>query len=116
MATTCCYEGCEKTATDWDADGDDVCDEHAAKSMRYVIAESSFGQDGDSLEEAHIAPMVSAMQAQGFAVEIRHTRRNEAAGTYSRKRDGSLQILGFSIPVPDAFTHAYQNAWNRVVC
>lgn len=116
MTTTCCYEGCEKTAIDYDTDGDDACAEHAAKSERYVIAESSFGQDGDSLDETHVAPMVAALEALGFDVEIRSTRRNEAPGTYSRKRDGSLQILGYSIPVPDEFTHAYREAWNRVVC
>ena len=48
--TTCCYEGCTRTATEHDHDGDFACELHAAQSEKYVVVENL--DDGTWLDEA----------------------------------------------------------------
>ena len=95
---TCCYEGCTKIASEYDADGDYACEEHAAKSESYVEV-VAFGGTWDADLAARYERW---MDEHGWSLTVRESRRGEAEGTYRVKRDGGLQILGYSIPVPDS--------------
>jgi hypothetical protein len=111
--TECCYEGCARRATEIDDDGDDCCARHFAQSYRYVVVSDLDEEHGISTEQAE--KVVEIMEADGWGVEIRRPRKGEAIATYYRKRDGTLQILGYSIPVPEAFSEAEQDAINSVI-
>ena len=112
---TCCYENCTHAATDLDVDGDDACPIHAAREGReYVIVADL---EGGAWCDASLAEKVSAaLDADGWSVTIRSPSRfaSEAEGTYERTSQG-LQILGYSIPQPNALRDAVQHAWNVVV-
>ena len=51
----------------------------------------------------------------GWDIEIRSPQRGEAEGTYVRRTDGSLQILGYSIPEPESLTDAVNEAFDAIV-
>lgn len=113
---TCCYENCTRAATDFDVDGDNACPLHAAREDReYVIV-----TDLESAEwcDAPLAEKVAAALAEkGWTVTIRAPSRfvtGEALGTYERTSQG-LQILGYSIPQPQALRDAVEDAWNASV-
>ena len=111
--STCCYKGCNATATDHDCDGDEACALHAAQSERYEIA-TDLDPETSTWCTRQIADRVEALlAADGWTVSIREPRGGEAEGTYPRSSNGDLQILGFSIPTPDALSHAVTDAWNR---
>jgi hypothetical protein len=111
--TGCCYEGCARKATVVDDDGDWCCAKCYAQSHRYVVVSDLDEENDISTEQAE--RVVAIMTADGWDVEIRKPRRGEAVATYYRKRDGTLQILGYSIPVPEAFSEAEQDAINSVI-
>lgn len=117
MATTdetCCYEGCEREATTTDGDGDAACEYHAAQSRRYVVA-THLDQVGSWLATEHVARVEAAVAEQGWDVTIREPRKGEAEATYYVKADGTLQILGFSIPRPEGLEDALREASDRVI-
>lgn len=101
--TTCCYEGCALAATEHDHDGDLACDFHAAQSESYVVAADL--DDGAWLDEASAARAESLLDDGGWTVSIRRPRSGEAEGTYLVTSNG-LQILGYSIPVPESLKRA----------
>ncbi len=75
----------------------------------YVIVTDA--DNGTILTDVHIASGVTqVLDEMGWDVEIRAPRRGEAPGTYARRSDGTLQILGFSIPVPEALDHVLNKA------
>ena len=47
--------------------------------------------------------------------EVRAPRQGEAEGTYYRRGDGTLQIMGYSIPVPDALFEHQMACWALTV-
>jgi hypothetical protein len=49
------------------------------------------------------------------SIQVRAGRRDEAAGTYYRRSNGTLQILGYSIPVPEALMALTDEAWERAL-
>jgi hypothetical protein len=111
--TTCCYEGCTHTATEYDCDGDLACPLHAAQSERYVeVCDLSGGAwlDADSAERAE-----SILSDAGWTVAIRAPRgHSEAQGTYLVTSNG-LQILGHSIPVPESLSEALRVAAEKAI-
>jgi hypothetical protein len=46
-----------------------------------------------------------------LSIEFRAARQGEAAGTYQRRTDGSLQIHGYTLPVPDLISDLIKRAW-----
>jgi hypothetical protein len=111
--TVCPYEDCDAHASEYDHDGDLACPLHAAQSERYEIV-TDLDDETSTWCTADIAERVEAiLAAEGWRVEIREpSRSGEAEGTYRRQQHG-LQILGYSIPTPDALTSAVTDAWNR---
>lgn len=105
--TTCCYEGCTRTATEHDHDGDFACELHAAQSEKYVVVENL--DDGTWLDEASAERAESILDDGGWTVSIRRPRGGEAEATYLVTR-GGLQILGHSIPVPESLARALDEA------
>ncbi len=112
----CSYGNCTHAATDIDVDGDNACPLHAAREGReYVIV-----TDLESAEwcDAPLAEKVTkALADKGWTVAIRAPSRfvtGEAHGTYERTAQG-LQILGYSIPQPQALRDAVEDAWNASV-
>lgn len=99
----CCYVGCEgHSSTEWiDSEGDRCCSLHWAQDYDYVQIVAG---EPDVLSDETIAnAYVAAMGERGWSVEVRGLRRSEAEGTYCRQSDGTLQILGYSVPVPEDF-------------
>lgn len=47
------------------------------------------------------------------SVTYRTPRRGEATGTYRCRADGSLQILGYSLPVPEELRDLLDQAWEH---
>jgi hypothetical protein len=47
------------------------------------------------------------------AVVARPPQQGEAEALYEKNRDGTLQVLGFSIPVPDELRDLQNRAWDR---
>jgi hypothetical protein len=47
-----------------------------------------------------------------YSVSVRPTRAGEAPGTYYQKAIGDLQILGYSLEVPEDLTDLSEKAWN----
>lgn len=98
----CCYEGCTASATERDDDGDSCCERHRWQGERFVELHDL--EDGTTFDAQLAARYVALMQERGWTVEIREPNRGEAGDqTYYRKDDGTLQILGFSVPVPEAY-------------
>ena len=115
IGEVCCYEGCDRLAREHDSDGDLACEEHAAKSYDWVIvtdlSESSRWLDADLAEKVE-----GIMSEQGWNVEIREPRSgNEAQATYYRRGNGDLQIVGFTIPKPEALRYALDEASNKAI-
>lgn len=79
----------------------------------YVILTSL--RDGQWVDADQASRIVVALVAQGWDVEIRSPRRGEAEGTYVRRSDGSLQILGYTIPSCDALDAAVREAHDSIV-
>lgn len=69
------------------------------KDDQYVVV-MSLDAEGSALTTEQAEKAVSLMEEAGWDVEIREPRRGEAEGTYAWYR-GSLQILGYSISVPE---------------
>jgi len=104
----CCYATCNRKATAYDCDGDDACEECAAQSERWVILADL--ESGPWLDLESAARVVTELDALGYDVEIRSPRGSEAEGTYYRKSDGTLQIVGYSIPQPECLEEAVRRA------
>lgn len=47
------------------------------------------------------------------SVVCRPPRHGEAAGVYLERSNGDLQILGYTVPTPDALRDLLNRAWNR---
>ena len=109
---TCCYEGCTRTATDHDADGDLACEFHAAQSEKYVVVENL--DDGSWLDEASAKRAESILDDGGWTVSIRRPRSGEAEATYLVTSNG-LQILGHSIPAPKSLKRALDEAAEKAL-
>lgn len=90
----CCYTDCESDA---------------AQSYSYVVV-TSMDHENAGWTTKGAARVARILGRQGWTVEIRTPRRGEAEGTYYRRPDGTLQILGYSIPVPDRFYDALEVA------
>lgn len=108
MATACCYEDCVNAATTTDVDGDPACERHADLSGEYVVVTDL--HDGRWLDPTSAARVETLLAAEGWTVTIRESRRGECEGTYVRQWDGRLQVLGYSIPEPDALRAAIERA------
>lgn len=109
----CCYENCDGTAHEQyvDGDGDWCCAEHHSKSFKYVELVS---EPTSALTDSDGARLfVEEMAERGWTVEVRAPRSGEAGGTYYCKSDGTLQILGFSIPVPESYRLDSERAYER---
>lgn len=107
--TTCCYEGCTHTATEYDTNGDLACPLHAAQSEAYVVVTDL--TDGPWLDAPAAERAESLLSDAGWTVTIREPRgHGEAEGTYLRRRGGDLQILGYSIPTPEPLSTALDEA------
>lgn len=107
--TTCCYDGCDHTASEHDHDGDLACPLHAAQSEEYVVVADL--TSGPWLDAASAERAESILSDAGWTVTVREPRgHGEAEGTYLRGRGGDLQILGYSIPTPEALSAAIDEA------
>lgn len=113
-AGRCCYDGCDATAHEQyvDGDGDWCCEEHYSKGFEYVEIVS---EPTNALTDHDAARVFADEMAEcGWTVEVRAPRSGEAEGTYYRKGDGTLQILGYSLPVPESYRldseRAYESA------
>lgn len=108
----CCYDGGRRPATETDYEGDDACAICAAREGRAYEVVTRF--DGEWVDSALAKKVSDALLADGWRVTIREPRKGEAQATYERRGSG-LQILGYSIPQPDALIDAIDAAWNANV-
>ncbi len=108
----CCHVGCAHAATEMDGDGDQVCDMHYHRGARYVVT-THLDRVGSWLGTAQAARVVELLAEDGWDVTIREPRDGEAEGTYRVQDDGTLQILGFSVPLPESLDEALRTATDR---
>ena len=107
----CCYDGCTSPATTTDHEGDAACERCAAREgRRYEITADLAG--GEWVDADLAEKVQAALASDGWDVTIRAPRRGEALATYERSVGGDLQILGYSIPVPEALNEAVEKARN----
>jgi hypothetical protein len=113
-STTCPYDCCDKPGTEHDSDGDLACTKHAAMSMRYTVIED-LSESPTWLDLKGAAIAECWLHARGWDVRIREPwTTSEAVATYRHDR-GGLQILGFSLPVPEALREALRKAGEFVI-
>jgi hypothetical protein len=114
IGEVCCYEGCNRPANSHDCEGDSACEEHAAKSYEWVVLTDL--SEGAAWLEADMAEKVEEILAsQGWDVKIDEPQRGQAEGTYYRKSDGTLQIVGFTIPKFESLSRALDEASNKAI-
>lgn len=65
--------------------------------------------DGRFLDAASAASAEEILSDQGWDVTFRGGRAGEAEGTYRHDRHG-LQILGYTIPMPEGLSRAIDDA------
>lgn len=99
----CCYQGCDSPSSpEWiDRQGDRCCSLHWAQDFDYV--EIVAGAPDPLSDETISAAYVDAMGKRGWTVDVRPPICGEAEGTYWREYNGTLQILGSSIRVPEDY-------------
>lgn len=78
------------------------CEEHAWKEESFVELHPFGNEEGDHFDEEIASRYENLMAGRGWTVEVREPRNSEAEGTYYRRR-GDLQILGYSMPVPEVY-------------
>ena len=84
-STVCCYEDCDRVATTHDTDGDEACDECAARSERWTeVHEGAVAWVGAE----NAAAVEAAMRADGWDLSVRAVRRGEIVGTYRHDHHG----------------------------
>ncbi len=76
----------------------------------YTVLISDWGP-GEVTEEEAEAACERMQERLGERYSVRAPRQGEAEGTYRNKRDGTLQILGFTLPVPPHVHEATGQAW-----
>lgn len=93
--TLCCYEGCDRRATERDSDGDLCCERcYWQRDMSAQFVELHNLTDGNTFDADMAERYSSLMAERGWRLEVREPNRGEAEGhTYYRKDDGTLQIL-----------------------
>lgn len=109
----CCWQDCQRPATDVDSDGDEACALHAAQSERYVDVTDLSGEAW--LDEASAERAEALLAEAGWDITIRAPRsHSEIQATYLVTSNG-LQYLGHSIPVPEPLRRALREAAERAL-
>jgi hypothetical protein len=86
-----------------------------AKDSEYVVI-TNLGENTTWLTREMAEKVEDILAQDGWEIEIREPQSNsEAEGTYYRKRDGTLQILGYLIPKPSALIWAINQAADSVI-
>ena len=88
----------------------------------YVVVHDDFawGDDDACQREDECAAARERMEdyltehePEHISISVRHNRPGECAGTYYVRANGSLQILGFSLPVPELVQDLVNRAWQH---
>lgn len=112
--TTCVYSGCESRATTTDSDGDACC-ERCYWQAEAEFVELHVLEDGSTFDAQLAKRYVALMAERGWTLEVREPNHGEASDqTYYRKDDGTLQILGFSVPVPESYQQDARECYDAV--
>ena len=88
--------------------------------MKYVILKT-YDENYDAEIENNLEDTLNSMEItdpddnEEIEWTVREPRRGEAEGTYYRRDDGSLQILGYSIPLDEKISDAVNTAW-EIAC
>lgn len=110
-AAAACQDAAREDGTD--GEGYEVVE---SGSTEIVIVSPNLGDCDESEYEAEMARLEDAYTAvEGdtrYAVRVRAARSGEAAGTYYRRTDGALQIIGYSVPVPRDLADLNETAWD----
>lgn len=71
----------------------------------------------DEHEEAldRAADWLADNDLDGVQIAVRSPRSGEAEGFYQRSGSGDLQILGYSIPVPNEIDELCRKAWEHAL-
>ena len=102
--------------------GEPDCDENRyevqeAGSVEVVVIGPSLGDVEESEYEAECDRLESCytdLESDTlYRVSVRPCRAGEASGTYLRRAGGDLQILGYSIEMPDDLHDLSEAAFNR---
>ena len=111
--TLCCYEGCDRRATERDSDGDLCCERcYWQRDMSAQFVELHNLTDGNTFDADMAERYSSLMAERGWNVEVREPNRGEAEGhTYYRKDDGTLQIL---TSPPEAYAQDARECFDAV--
>jgi len=111
MTTTCCYKNCTRNATEYDCDGDEACEFHAAQSERWVIVTDL--TNGNWIDADGATEVERLLEEQGWDVEIRSARRGECGdSTYRHNGDGTLRIMMHGCEPLD---EAVRVAWDKAM-
>ena len=106
---------CQDATREDDGDGDRYTVEESG-STEIVEIGPSLGDCSDDEYEAACDRLercyTSAEGDTRYTVTVRPARVGEASGTYVRRENGNLQILGYSIEKPDDLRDLSEVAWN----
>lgn len=101
----CMRDGCRAAST---PDGDGMyCEKHYRQLDQFVWLEA----DGDAGINEEFERL---MLERGWDVKVRAPRADEMGGRlHYLRRDGTLQVLGFSIPVPESYKLDAEDCWSK---
>jgi len=72
------------------------------------LSEDTYNAACEKLEDCYTA----LEDGTHYVVYVRRSRKGEVSGTYLERNDGSLQILGYSVEIPQDLADLTEKAWN----
>ena len=101
-------------------DGDEEADRYEVQESGEIEVEVIGPSLGDVSDEEYVAACDRLEQCYSdlegdtrYSVSVRPARGGEAGGTYYRQASGNLQILGYSLEVPEDLHDLSEAAWQK---
>jgi hypothetical protein len=102
---------------DGDEDAEDRYEVQESGEIEVVVVGPSLGDVSDEDYEAECNRLEQHYtNLEGdtrYSVSVRPARGGEASGTYYRRASGDLQILGYSLEVPEDLSDLSEAAWQN---
>ena len=112
---------CQDAALEANADEDEAREYEVVEtgSTSVVVVSPELSRDSMSDEEyaaecQRLEDCYTALEADTrYSVQVRPARAGEAPGTYYRTASGNLQILGYSLEMPENLQELSDAAWQK---